>query len=290
MRIKKSTVLNAVINTLFYIIGSLIYSAGINIFALPNNIAEGGVTGLAIIANYWTGVPVGIATFLFNIPLFILAWIYIGRRFVLKTFGVVALLSASLDLSAMFYPTYTGDSLLASLFCGALTGFGLALILIRGATSGGTDIAAMLLQKLMPQVRLGSAIALCNTVVVCIAAVAFKSVESAMYAVVVIVVSSKVLDYILYGLGKGKLLLVITERPNAMADAIMKQVGRGVSVVPITGAYTGEERRMLVVAIQNNDTAKINKILKTIDDKAFTIITEAGQILGQGFKNQSDFV
>lgn len=290
MKLKKNTVLDFFVNILFYIAGSMIYSAGINIFAVPNNIAEGGVTGLAIILNYWTHIPVGIANFLLNIPLFILAWFLLGKPFVAKTLGVVAILSASLDMTAVFYPTYTGDSLLASLFCGALTGVGLAMIMLRGATSGGTDIAGMLLQKLVPQVRLGSAIALCNAIVVCIAALAFKSVESAMYAVVVIVVSSKVFDYILYGFGRGKLLLVITERPQEMAQAIMTQVGRGVSVVPITGAYTGEQRHMLVVAIHNSDTGKIHKILKTVDDKAFTIITEAGKILGQGFKSRNDFV
>ena len=289
MQIKRNKVFQTLLNILFYILGSLIYSAGINIFAVPNNIAEGGVTGLAIIANFWTGIPVGVANFLFNVPLFVLAWFFIGKRFVGKTLGVVVILSASLDLTALVYPTYTGDSLLASLFCGALSGIGLALILIRGATSGGTDIAGMLLQKLRPQVSLGSAIAFCNAIVVCVAAVAFRSVESALYAVVVIVVSSKMLDYILYGLGRGKLLMVITEKPKEMADAIISKVGRGVSIVPITGAYTGESKNMLLVAIHNNDTAKINKILRTVDDKAFTIITEAGEILGQGFKSRNLF-
>ena len=120
-----------------------------------------------------------------------------------------------------------------------------------------------------------------------IGAILFRSVESAMYAVVVIFISGKVLDYIVYGVGKGKMLLIITEKPEELSQQIITQTGRGVSILPAVGAYTGESKHMLVVAIHRGDTDKMYKILRTVDPKAFTIIAEAGEVLGYGFKRRN---
>ena len=286
--LNKDNVLRALVDTCFFVVGSLFYSAGINIFAVPNNIAESGATGLAIAANYLFHVPVGIAVFVINVPLFVLAWVFLGKRFVGRTLWVVVILSATLDLTTLFYPKYTGDPILASLFCGVLTGIGLGLVMIRGATSGGTDIAGKIVRKFFPQVSLGAAIAVSNTVVVLICALAFRSVESAMYAVIVIVLSGRVLDYIVYGLGRAKMLMIVTEKPQELSDAILQHVGRGVSILPVTGAYTGEQKSMLVVAIHRTDIPKIYKVLKTVDEHAFTIVTEAGEVLGQGFRRRDE--
>lgn len=285
-KLTKKSVLTFLLDTLFFIVGSMFYSAAINIFAVPNNIAQSGAAGLAIVANYLLHIPVGIANFIINIPLFILALIFLGKKFFARTLLVVALLSATIDLTKLFYPVYTGNPLLAAVYCGALAGLGLGLIMTRGATSGGTDIAGKIVQKYFPQVSLGTGIAVSNAIVVMIGAFTFRSVESAMYAVVVIVLSGRVLDYIVYGLGRGKMLMIITDKPQELADAIMQNVGRGVSILPATGAYTGEEKHMLVVAIHRSDVAKIYKILKTVDENAFTIITEAGEVLGQGFRRR----
>ena len=287
-RFNKDNVRRMLVDTCFFVVGSMFYAAGINIFAVPNNIAESGATGLAIAANYLFHVPVGVANFIINVPLFILAWIFLGKRFVGRTLWVVVILSAALDLTTLFYPTYTGDPILASLFCGVLTGVGLGLVMIRGATSGGTDIAGKIVHKFFPQVSLGAAIAVSNSIVVLLCALAFRSVESAMYAVIVIVLSGRVLDYIVYGLGRGKMLMIITEKPQELSDAILQHVGRGVSILPVTGAYTGMEKSMLVVAIHRSDVAKIYKVLKTVDEHAFTIVTEAGEVLGQGFRRRDE--
>ena len=278
------------VDTLFFIAGSLFYSAGINIFAVPNNIAQSGVTGLAIVLNYFFHIPVGVANFLLNIPLFLLAWFFIGKKFVIRTLYVVAILSATLDLSTLFYPTYSGDTLLAALFCGVLTGIGLAVVMLRGATSGGTDIAGKLLKHFFPQFSIGTGITISNAVVVLIGALTYRSVESAMYAIVVIVICGKVLDYVLYGIGKGKMLMVITKKPDEMAKAVTSQMPRGVSILPVRGGYTGEEKSMLVIAVHSNELLKVQKILLDVDDRAFTIIAEAGEIFGQGFKQNDEFL
>ena len=285
------TALTFFTDTLFYIVGSIFYAGGITTFAVPNHVAQSGAAGLAIAINYlFPAVSVGLANFLVNVPLFILAWFFIGKRFVGRTLYVVGILSVTLDLTERFIPKYTGDAFLASVFCGALAGVGMAIIMLRGATSGGTDILGKLLQKFFPQFSIGTGIAVSNAVVVAIGAVLFRSVESAMYAVVVIVISGKVLDYIVYGVGKGKLLLIITEKPDEMSREIIARVGRGVSILPAVGAYTGEQKSMLVVAIHRGDAQKIYDVLKTVDEHAFSIITEAGEVLGQGFKRRSEDV
>ena len=283
------TALTFLTDTFFFIVGSLFYAGGITCFALPNHVAQSGAAGMAIAINYLVpAISVGVANFLINVPLFILAWFFIGKRFVGRTLYVVVILSAALDLTGKFLPKYEGDAFLASVFCGTLMGVGMALIMLRGATSGGTDIVGKLMQKFFPQVSIGTGIAVANALVVTLGAVLFRSVESAMYAVVVIVISGKMLDYIVYGVGKGKMLLIITEKPQEMSEAIIDRVGRGVSIVPAVGAYTGEEKSMLVVAIHRGDAQKIYDVLKTVDEHAFSIVTEAGEVLGQGFKRRGD--
>ena len=285
------TALTFLTDTLFFIIGSIFYAGGITCFAVPNHVAQSGAAGLAIAINYlFPVVSVGVANFLINVPLFILAWFFISKRFVGRTLYVVVILSVALDLTEKFIPKYTGDAFLASVFCGALMGIGMAVIMLRGATSGGTDIVGKLMQKLLPQVSIGTGIAVANAIVVTLGAILFRSVESAMYAVVVIVISGKVLDYIVYGVGKGKLLLIITEKPDELSSEIIARVGRGVSILPAVGAYTGEKKSMLVVAIHRSDAQKIYDVLKTVDEHAFTVVTEAGEVLGQGFRRRNEDV
>ena len=192
------------VDTLFFLVGSFCYAWGITSFAVPNHVAQTGAAGVAIAINYLVpAISVGVGNFLVNVPLFILAWIFIGKRFVARTLYVVAMISVMLDLTERFVPGYTGDALLASVFCGAICGFGMALVMLRGATSGGTDIVGKLMQRLLPQVSIGTGIAAANALVVLVGAILFRSVESAMYAVIVIVISGKMLDYIVYGVGKG---------------------------------------------------------------------------------------
>ena len=144
--ITASKVKETVLDNLIWIAGCALFAAGISIFAVPNDIAQSGITGLAIIVNHLIHTPVGLTNFVLNIPLIILAWIFLGWKFVGKTLWVTVVLSALLDVTGHL-PPYTGDKLLSSLFCGAITGAGLAVVFMRGATTGGTDILAILFRK-----------------------------------------------------------------------------------------------------------------------------------------------
>ncbi len=282
---KKKRILDLAVDNIFWIVGCVLYALAINIFNVPNNIAQGGFSGLAIVINYLSGFPVGTVNLLLNIPILILAWIFIGKKFVAKTLWVTILLSTAIDVTAMIVPyEYTGDKLLASIFSGALLGAGVAIVAARGSTTGGTDVLSKLLRLPFPHMSYGKLVMFSDMVVIAISAIVFRSIESALYAAIVIFVSSKVIDYILYGMGKSKMLMIITEKADEVSKAIITQSPRGVSIIPATGAYTGEEKNMLVCVLRSNEVSSVIKLIKSIDPNTFTIITEANEIIGKGFK------
>lgn len=286
---KKRKALDLLIDNLFWLAGCIAYSAGVTIFAVPNNIAQSGMTGIAIVINYLIHTPIGVTNFVLNIPLFILAWIFIGKRFTLKTLWVTTMLSLIMDamtfmITSGILPEYKGDRLLACIFCGALCGLGLSLTFLRNATTGGTDIVMRLLKKVWPHYSMGKLIMVLDAAIVLVAAIVFKSAESALYAAILIFISSKVVDYVMYGAGNGKMLLIFTNKADDVSKAITSHMTRGVSIVPVKGGYTGEHKNMLICVLRSNEVSKVRKLIKQVDENTFMVITEAREILGEGFK------
>lgn len=289
IKVDKKRILDIVIDNLFWLIGCISYSAGVTIFAVPNNIAQSGMTGVAIIINYLIHTPLGITNFVLNVPLFILAWIFVGKRFTVKTLWVTTILSVIMDaMSTMInkgiLPTYQGDRLLACIFCGALCGLGLSLAFLRNATTGGTDIIMRLLKKIWPHYSMGKLIMILDAAVVLAAAIVFKSAESALYAAILIFISSRVVDYIMYGAGNGKMLLIFTDKAHEVSNAITSRMTRGVSILPVEGGYTGEQKNMLICVLKSSEVSRVRKIIKEADPNTFMVITEAREIFGEGFK------
>ncbi|MDO4495592.1 MAG: YitT family protein [Clostridiaceae bacterium] len=282
---RKIKVSNILKNNGMWIIGCILYSIGVNSFAVPNSIAQSGVTGVAVILNHLFSVPVGTVNLLLNIPLLILMWIFLGKKLVARTLWVTVLLSAALDLIAMFIPVYTGDKILASLFCGLLQGSGLGLIMITGATSGGTDIVARLVHKFFPHITIGRVVMLADAVIIAAGMLVFGSIETGLYAIIVIFVSTKVIDSMIYGTGNGKMLMVVTDKADEVSKAIISSSRRGVSIIPAVGAYTGESKNVLICVARKHEISGIIKIIKSIDDKTFIIVSEANEILGEGFNH-----
>ena len=181
-------------NNGMWVVGCVLYAIGVNCFSVPNSIAQSGVTGLAVIFNHLFDLPVGTVNFALNIPLLILMLIYLGKGLFLRTLWVTVILSTAIDVVAIFAPEYTGDKILAALFCGLFQGAGLGLIMITGATSGGTDIVARLAHKRWPHITVGSVVLVADAVVVTAGMFVFGSIESGLYAIILIYVSTKVID------------------------------------------------------------------------------------------------
>lgn len=283
IHMNKASALELLKNNAIWLVGCTLYAIGVNCFAVPNEIAQSGMTGAAVIINHLLHTPVGITNFVINIPLLVLMWLFLGKKMLARTLWVTVILSTALDVVGATGIVYQGDMILASLFCGLLEGTGLGLIMITGATSGGTDIIAKLINKRWPHLSVGSMVMLADAIVVASGMLVFRSIESGLYAIIVIFVSSKVIDSLIYGTGNGKMLLVVTEKADEVSKAIISSTKRGVSILPAVGAYTGKEKNVLMCVVRKNEVANIMKIIKQTDDKTFIIISEANEILGQGF-------
>lgn len=277
----KQTLFNAA-SVLF---GAAVFGVGVNMFAVPNDIVQGGFTGLATMLNHlFPMMPVGLSIFLFNIPLFIIAAFRLGKLFVLKTLVVTSFFSAAIDALSPFVPAYSGDTLLAAVFCGVLSGGGLGLVLLAGATTGGTELIATLVRRKNPFVSIGRTMLFIDLLVVGLSWLVFGRVESVMYAAVSLFVSSRVIDLVLGGTEHNKLLFIITEKKAETTKEILDTIGRGVTEIDVTGGYSNKKRTLLLCAARAGEAATLNRTIKDIDPGAFTVITDAGDVFGKGFK------
>ena len=283
---KKSDILK---DSAAFIAGSAVYAVSVNVFTAPNGIAPGGITGVATIFNYLFGIPIGLFIFILNIPIFIIGTKKLGFKFLSKTIISTLLLSAAVDGFSAFLPAYRGDKLLACIYGGVLSGTGLALVLLRGSTTGGTDIIAKLFHIKFPYISMGRIILLLDAVVIAFAAIAWHNIENALYAMIAIFTSTLIIDNILGGADKGKVVLINSRFHGEISREIMSRMGRGVTILQGSGGYTGSERRVIMCAIRRQETARINKIIKLIDKEAFVVTFEAGEILGEGFKRIENY-
>lgn len=273
-----------VADAFFFIVGSALYAISVNCFTAPNHIAPGGVTGLATVGNYLFGLPIGTTVILLNIPLFILSLIFFGKKFLFRTVVATVLASVVIDITAGFLPVYSGDKLLAALFGGVFSGAGLGLVFIRGATTGGVDIIGKLMKLKFPHISMGSFMLVLDMMVVIVAGIAYKSIESVLYAIIAFYISSKAIDYLLYGTTNNKMIQIVTDKGREIAKAITNETSRGVTILPVTGGYTGKERSMLLCVTRANEVALIMRIARSIDENPFIIVSQAGDVFGLGFK------
>lgn len=267
--------------------GACCYAIGLHCFNVPNNIAAGGVGGIATIINYLTELDVGLMYGLINVPLVIIGLIFLGKKMMIKTAISVATVTFATDylLKWVNMPVYeNGDRLLATIFGGVLTGFGLGVIFLREGTSGGTDIINKLINKKFPYIRMGTITFATDAAVVIASVVAYGNIESGMYSMISIFVFAKVMDVILYGTYEGKMLLIFSDKYEEISQFIMDDMSRGVTLMDGKGAYSGQEKHIICCAVHKSEYAKIKRKVKEIDSKAFIIITNTGEVLGDGFQ------
>ncbi len=281
---KRKQLFSFLIDLLFYIAGGMIYSVAVLLFLTENEISPGGLTGIATILNYLFSLPIGTVVFILNIPLLAAGFIKFGGVFIAKTAVATAVMSLTLDISGLFMPKMKIDPILAALFGGLLMGLGISLFMLRGATTGGTDIIAKLINRKFPHLTVGRLMLAADAAVVGLSALVYKNMESALYAVIAIYASSRVMDLILYGADRGKIIYVITDNAKELSDSIMSLINRGVTLLDVTGAYTGTKRQMLMCTVRRHEVAAVCRLATSCDKNAFIIVGEAGEVLGEGFK------
>lgn len=262
------------------VMGCVLGGAAYPLFLVPNAIAPGGLTGVATILNYLFDLPVGVTSMLLNLPLFLLGYRAMGRTFVIRSFIATVLFSVFIDLLKL--PPLTDDMLLGSVYGAILLGLGLGLILRGGATTGGSDMVARMVHHRFPFMSVGVFLFLVDCCVI-LAAAFTMSANAALYALICIFITAKVVDLVLAGLGSAKACFVITKQHENICQRIMNELDRGVTLLPAIGGFSGEKSQMLLCVASNREVMLLKAIVREEDPVAFMFITDTHETLGEGF-------
>ena len=271
------------VDLLYYCAGSILYALGIYTFALHAQFAPGGISGLAILIHYFTGWKIGLLTLALNIPLIFLSAKIVGMNFLLKSITAMVVSTIFLDFVFPLFPLYTGNPLMAAMFTGVLVGAGLALIYMRGSSTGGSDFIIMAVKKVRPHFSVGQLSLAFDGIIILLGGLVFKNIDSVLYGIIASFAGTIMMDNILYGAGSGKLAIIITDHGKAIADAISVEVDRGSTLVKATGSYTGTGRDMLLCACAKSQIYKVRTAAHAIDPNSMVMITEASEVFGEGF-------
>ena len=281
----KSKAFNLVWSYFMITLASAIYAVGFNWFYVPNDIAFGGITGVGQIINAilpWA--PIGTVVIILNIPLFILGWQLLGGHLLLSSLYAMAVSSVFIDIVNSIWTFEPMDSMLACVFGGVLMGASLGMVFQQGATTGGTDLIARLLKLKITWLPMGKLLIATDMVVIVASAIAFGSVYSALYGVVALYIAGIVMDRMLYGLDSATVAYIISDRFKEIADTLVNDLDRGVTILQGQGAYSGAEKKVLMCAFKQRQIVSIKKMVKELDPSAFIIVCDAHEVLGDGFR------
>lgn len=282
---RKNTVLRWTFDILVILLGAAVYSLGVHCFISPNNIAPGGVTGVAIIISGLTDWQVGTLILLLNVPLIIVGFFLLNKATMVKTLISVAAITLATDLAEMFVPIYSaenGNGIMAAIFGGALMGAGMGLTYQREGTSGGTDILTKIINRFLPDMKLGGIQAALDGIVVLLGLLVYGDINVVLFAVVAIFVQSKFIDVLVYGSQESRFLLIFSNSSHEISQRLIEQ-HCGVTLLKGEGAYSGEEKQVVSTAVHRSAYSKVKRIVKEIDPKAFVVTTTAGEVFGEGF-------
>lgn len=270
---------------LWITLASAIYALGFCWCYDPNQIGFGGITGVGQILNHFFPIlPIGTVVILLNIPLFLLGWRLLGGHLLVSSLYAMFVSSAFIDLINLFFTFDPMDPLLACIFGGVSMGGSLGVVFLQGATTGGTDLIARLLKLKLAWLPMGKLLLGIDLVVIVAVALAFHNLYSAMYGVVALYISSLVMDGVLYGIDNAKVAYIISDAYEQITDAIIHDIDRGVTILQGQGAYSGAEKKVLMVAFKQRQIVALKRTVKEIDPAAFLIVCEAHEVLGDGFR------
>lgn len=270
----------------FVIAGAVIHAAAYNIFLGPNQIPMGGLSGLAQIINFLIPVlPIGTMNLAMNIPLLLLGGKLLGRRVLISSVVAVATSSMAIDAIGAAFDFTAMDPFLSAIFGGGLMGLGLGLISAQGATLGGTSTLARLIKIRYPWLSTGSLIMGSDVVILVLAVLAFGKLEAALYGTIALMALEMAMDKVLYGMDPAKVAYIVSKQATEIARVLIEEQERGVTVLRGEGAYTGHEKKVLMVAFRTKDIVKIKRTVHSMDPKAFMVVVDATNVLGKGFED-----
>ena len=267
-------------------VGAVIYAVGFLFFLYPNNITSGGVVGTSMIINQLTGFPVGVMTILLNVPLFIIAWRHFGLDFLIGSLVGMGLSSVLVDVFASSELILTDDPMLAAVIGGVVKGMGLGMIYYVGGTTGGIDIVVKILRRKLASVNFGTIMLALDTIIIAVYAMVLGRYESAMYSLIAMYVTTKVVDLVLYGIDNACLCYIISNSTEEITKEIVSgPLHRGVTLLEGRGAYSGTHREVMMCVIKRQQIGQLKRLVRNVDEKAFFIVTNAKNVFGNGFES-----
>jgi len=269
------------------IIGAAIMAFGVALLLLPNQLSSGGVSGITTIIYYLFNIPMGTMIIAINIPLFIFAGYRIGKEFFVKSLIGTISLSIFIDLFDKF-PPITTDRFLASIYGGVIIGIGTAIILKVGSSTGGTELVANLIKTYNPYISISRYLIIIDIIIVSLNVVFLGHIEIGLYSAITIYLYGKLVDIMFEGIYFTKLLIIISDKNEEIASAIVNEVKRGVTGLYGKGMYKNKDKLVLICAASRRDVYKIKDLARRIDKRSFIVVANAREVLGKGFKEMKD--
>lgn len=270
--------------TLIETIGSILIAVGLYNFAVASEFPMTGFSGISLILYRLFHLPIGLTTVILNIPVAILCYKLLGKKFFLRSLRCILISSFMIDYVAPLFPVYTGDRMLSALCTGVFGGLGYAMIYTQNSSTGGTDFIIMAVKALKPYISLGNIAFLSDIGIILVGGILFKDVDGIVYGMVINLLFAVVVDKMIYGINAGKFALIITESyGKKIADAIDACCGRGSTILHGSGGYQGSQKEIVLVACDNKEMYFVQQTVKEVDPNAFTIVLESNEVHGEGF-------
>ena len=297
---KKLNLKSLAMDFVMIFLGSICYAVAIGMFSAPNNIAPGGLTGIATLLNHLSielafpfEIPIGTATILMNVPLIITAWFVLSKSMVVRSLMGILISSVLTDvlepyISELYMVENGNNPLLVCIFGGALLGLGVGLILRRGGTTGGSEVISRLLEKKFPHISVGSFIMVVDAMVILLSALVYKHIENALYAVIFVFVGSQIIDRVVYGGRSGKMVMIMSQKQPEITQAVMTKVQRGVTLLKSQGGYSGMDQNTMLVAVRKDEVFRLRQTVFEIDPDAFLMILTTDEVRGLGFMKHDE--
>lgn len=277
-------VLNVCYRYFLIAVATFIYSVGISLFLDPNDLAPGGITGIAIILNRLSNIETGTLIFILNIPIFAVVLWKFGIKFLISSLYAVVLITIFTNILEKF-PGFVADRLLAAIVGAILCGIGIAFVFKQNSTTGGMDVIIKLLRIKYPHIKTGILFLLSDVIVIGLAGVFFGNIESVFYAGVAVFVSAKAMDFVLYGSDEARLFYIISDYTRDIADRLMKELDIGVTFLEGRGAYYNTEKEVILCACPKKVAPKVLNCVREMDRNAFMLACSANEIYGEGYKS-----
>ena len=272
------------IDLLQIVAGTIVMAIGTSLFLLPNKLSSGGFSGVATIFYYLFNFRLGYVILALNIPFFIIAFIRIGKGFVIKSIVGTTLLSIFIDFFENLKPLTT-DKFLACIYGGILIGIGTSFILKASSSTGGSDLVSYIIKSFKPELSTSNLIVIFDFIVITLNVIVFRKLEIGLYSAITIYLMGKVIDIFFEGINFSKMIFIISNKYQEISDKIGKDMSRGVTGIVSKGMYTNEERMMLMCIASRREIMRIKEIVNDIDKKAFVFIEDAREVYGKGFKS-----